>query len=223
MNEDSDSQDILTIQAPIQAVTVFHRGALVQRRAELRAPTSRLLVQGLPLCLDDATLVARIEGKGAPAVTDLRAALQVTDVDRQAPPEQAAVDAAASAVRRARDQVERLEARLQDLDTLSSPDRPVAKRGQPAPAVPTGARLALLAFRAKVLDKTSESLAMASDDLRRAEEEHRALQDALRRASTAREPRAQELRKAAHLTLVGLGEGAGPWTLHLEYLVPGAR
>ncbi|MCK6503463.1 DUF4139 domain-containing protein [Myxococcota bacterium] len=213
----------LPVETWIAAVTVYREGARVRRVGEVpAAATDELRVQGLPLCLDDGSVTARLEGPGAPRVTGVRVGLQVSDRALPERPEQAAVDAAHAAERRARDRVERFRARIRAAQELASPPRAPGKEGERPPAVPTAARLALLAFRQAELDRAYDALHPAEEALRLATLERQAVEDRLFRATTARAPRAEELRKQAVLALVG-GEGPGPWRLHLEYQVPGAR
>lgn len=212
------------VETRITEVTVYREGASVRRVGTVPAPAplGELRVQGLPLCLDDGSVTARLEGPGAPRVTDLRVGLQVSDQALPERPEQAAVDAAHAAERRAKDRVERHRARIRAVQELAPPPRAAGKEGERPPMVPTQARLALLAFRQAELDQAYAALHQAEEALRLAVLERQAVEDRLFRATTARPPRAEELRKQALLTLVG-GEGAGPWQLVLEYQVPGAR
>lgn len=216
-------EDAPTVEAPVRAVTVYRSGAVVQREASLPGNTAAVVVSGLPLCLDDASLSARVAGPGAPAVTGVRVALAVTDVELPDPPEQQALDAARLEEARAQAAVALLKQRAEELATLQSPDQPGGRRGEAPPAVPLSARLALLDFQQARLADLDAALSRARDALRDAREARVQLEDAWRRATTARPPRAQELRKAAWLSLLGGDAGQGPWTLELSYLVPGAR
>jgi hypothetical protein len=219
------------LAAPIHDVTVFRQGAVVRRFASLAAGQTTVRIDGLPLCLDDSTVVARIEGTGAPLAMDVRVGLDVTDVDREDPPQQAALDAAREAEARAADQVAWLQRQAVELGSIDPPDRPDGKRGHRPPPVPLEARLALLDFREEQRGLVQTRLAVAIEELRDAKEHRRALADAWKRATTAREPRARELRKVAHVR-IGEGRGrqgegstdeGGPWRLVLEYRVPGVR
>jgi len=216
-------EDTPTVDAPIAAVTVYRRGAVVRRTASLTGGTQTLRVTGLPLCLDDTSVGARVMGPGAPVVTGVRVALEVTDVDLPDPPEQQAVDAARLAEAHAAASLEALVQRAKALTALQTPDQPEGEQGAAPPMVPLSARMALLDFQHQRLTGVHDALMGARDDLRAAREEREKVEQDLKRATTDRVPRAHELRKAAHLTLLGGTEGEGPWTVELEYRVPGAR
>jgi len=57
---------IENLSSKIESVTVYHRGALVKRRAELKATDqgspSQLKVLNLPICLEDQSVGARVSG-----------------------------------------------------------------------------------------------------------------------------------------------------------------
>jgi hypothetical protein len=213
------------MESRIEAVTVYRQGARVARACELDLDGPReVRIGGLPLCLDDASLTARVEAldEGAPAVaTEVRVALDLGDAVARADDD--SLEAAADEVERLRLACAQLEDDLRSLSLLSLAERPKRGRGEAPQASPTRARLALVELRAARAQALGAELTARRVELRRAERRHAELADRDRRSSSARQARSHELRKVAVVTLEvpeGAARRARVW---LEYLVPGAR
>ncbi len=210
----------------ISAVTVFTSGALVTRAADLAslsARPERVRMTGLPLCLDDASLRVRIEG-GAAIAGDLAIALEPADADVSLPPpEDAALLSALRSEARARVGLELCENRLSQLENLVIPERPRAVRGSPPPSSPTGARLALLAFRRAESERLILERERLREELRLESERLADLVAKAELASSARQSREHQLRKSAVVSLRWPAGAPAAGMLLIDYLVPGAR
>lgn len=211
----------MQIEAPIDRVRVHHQGATITRRITLEAPPPAITLIGLPLCLEDGTVRARIvDQQGARAVAS-GVTLHVRPPD--------AVDAPAEAeLREAARTLERIERDLQVLREARGlfAQIPVLPRGEaiagqaPQPS-PFAARVAQGRFVSEVLGDRDARIAALEAAERAAREAVVAAQAALEAASTARSARAAPITKAVTLTLKGAADG--PLTVELDYRVPGAR
>jgi hypothetical protein len=117
------------------------------------------------------------------------------------------------------------QARAARLGRLTVSKRAARAEGEPPHASPTQARLALLELRRRRSAAALEEMRELEGKLHRVRERRKALEELQRRASTARVPKADELRKAVVVALGRSGDGAasGGGRLVIEYLVPGAR
>ena len=223
----------VNLSSTVRAVTIYRRGAMVTRAAELvrdgDAYPSRVQLVGLPLALEDSSVRVEIHAESdagsAPVAGDLRVTLAVPELDAElAPPsndelEQAKLDLALAAA--ARDAVVRAKARLAKLQP--GPRGKPEEGKAPAPS-PTAARLELLAFRSERTQQLAKNLAEANERLRQAKEHLETLRERERIATSARNARTHELRKAAILELdVPAGALAKHVRVELHYFVPGAR
>jgi hypothetical protein len=225
---------LITSSSRVRAVTVYRRGAMVTRIAELEREgdhfPDRLQLVGLPLTLDDGSVrvaVVAEEGQGAaPIAGDLRVTLSVPSLDPQlAPPsdeelEQAKLELAQISAEL--EQLVRAEGRLARLQPLGR-GRP--EEGKPPAPSPTAARLELLSFRRERAERLGEQIHAQRERERVAKEQLASLRERERLASSQRNARTDELRKAAILELDRCtGEGlAKRVRVELTYFVPGAR
>src|SRR2546428_4931078 len=112
----------------IEAVTVFNRGAMVTRVAELDASNGeQVRVGGIPLAADDTSVRAQFEADAdGPAfgVTDVRVALEAPEAERTLPPNQRELDEAREAEERVRAEVAQVERELTRLQSVAVPPRP---------------------------------------------------------------------------------------------------
>jgi Domain of unknown function (DUF4139)/N-terminal domain of unknown function (DUF4140) len=211
------------IDAHVDRVTVFERGARVTRIAALpraSAPAA-VTIGGLPLGLLDDSV--RITARGAVA----RSATVVLEAPGQdpalAPAESAALRAAKRAAATAAAEVERIQSELEAVRRAPLAVEASAEHQPPAPWVQIAqARRQLLALRQQRLRELGHALVTATH---RAEECGRALHaasDAEQRRSDARSPRTGELRKAVIIDLAPAA-GDAEIELSLEYAVRGAR
>jgi len=226
-----------SLASTIEAVTVYRRGALVRRGAELPAPNEgatgawEVKLEGLPLCLDDGSVRARVEalsdsGDGAtselPEARDLRVSLDVVAPDGGLP---AADDDALELVRKQERQLGQrlqvIEEQTDQLERLTLEPRPASRKGERPPPSPTAARLALVALRERRERDLWDERHALKRELQQVRRRRTELDDRDRRGSTARQPRKDELRKAVLVRLEG--GGTAPARLAIEYLVPGAR
>ncbi|WP_165703819.1 DUF4139 domain-containing protein [Enhygromyxa salina] len=221
------------LSSRVRAVTIYRRGAMVTRAAELvrEGPEfpARVQLIGLPLALDDSSIRVEVETDDpglAPIAGDLRVTLSVPTNDPELPPPsneeldraQLELDLAIEA----RTQLTRAKGRLAGLQGLG--------RGQPeegkAPAPsPTAARLQLLAFRRERGEQLGKAIDAAYEQVRVAKERLETLRERERTASSQRNARTHELRKAA---ILELDHCTGPKLVSrvrvkLHYFVPGAR
>ncbi len=221
---------IPAIQSRIEGVTVYASGATVTRSATVEPVEGcwprQIRVAGLPLCMDDTSVQVRLESSpgGAPAAVGVRVVLEVPDVPAPEPPDEAAI-------REAHREALFLQALIRDserqsarLSALALPSRPCGKEGEPPPASPHDARLGLLEFQQERLMAIAEKKRGLERQLREAEERKADLIERGRRASTAREPRENELRKSVVVALCPhAGKPGGKARVVIEYQVPGAR
>jgi hypothetical protein len=229
--------DPVDLISQVRAVTVYRRGAMITRAAELVRETdgfpTRLQLVGLPLSLDDSSVRVEVEaldvigGAGqAPIAGDLRVTLSVPGQDSElAPPSNDMLDQATlelALIRSTLEQLVRAEARLTKLQPIAR-GRP--EEGKPPATSPTAARLELLSFRRERAEQLGERIRAERDRERKARERLAHLREQQRLASTQRNTRTYELRKAAILELdrcVGPGL-ADKLRINLHYFVPGAR
>lgn len=230
---------LVDVISQVRAVTVYRRGAMVTRAAELVREgdgfPARVQLVGLPLSLDDSSMrveveAAQADGGVVPIAGDLRVTLSVPDHDPQlAPPsndelEQAKLELAL--IGGELEQLVRAEARLSRLQP-SGRGRP--EEGKPPAPSPTTARLELLSFRRERSEQLAAAIAALRERERVAKERLATLRERERLASTQRNARAYELRKAAVLELDSHAASAdGPGLVErvrikLHYFVPGAR
>jgi hypothetical protein len=211
------------IASRLTAATVYRSGAVVVRLADLPASSlAQVVVGGLPLCLDDASLRVRIEGAAA-VVIDAQVAID-PPAEAQAPaPDEAEVRAARRAEAEVRARVEALAAQAALLAGVQLRPRPEPQRGLlPAP-IPLAARAALFDTVAAELERLAGERAAAAEELRLAGERRAVLEARRAEAGSARPARAEELRKCAVATLRWDGPAAPGGRLVVEYRVPGAR
>ncbi|MHC5036978.1 MAG: DUF4139 domain-containing protein, partial [Planctomycetota bacterium] len=135
------------------------------------------------------------------------------------------LEAARREVTKLQDQGEQLQQaidRMSDLELLSRPKGP---RGDTPPASPTEARLSLLEFRRRELARLHGEKREMDRALERAVETLDELEVRFHLASSARQTRENELRKAAVVRLRVPDPATVAPKVHLaiEYLVPGAR
>ncbi|MCK6489273.1 MAG: DUF4139 domain-containing protein [Planctomycetes bacterium] len=207
----------------LTAATVYRSGAVVERIADLPAGCpAQVVVGGLPLCLDDASLRLRIDGAAA-VVIDAQVAID-PPAEAQAPaPDEAEVRAARRAEAEARARVEALAAQAALLAGVQLRPRPEPQRGLlPAP-IPLATRAALLDTVAAELERLAGERAAAAEELRLAGERRAVLEARRAEAGSARPARAEELRKCAIATLRWDGPAVPGGRLVVEYRVPGAR
>jgi hypothetical protein len=210
----------------IDAVTVFVRGALVTRHADLASldgRPDRVRLTGLPLCLEDSSLRVSIAG-GAATASAVQVALDVPPADAALPPpDDAELIAARRAVAEGQVRCDALDAQAARLEQLEILERPAPQRGAPPAPSPTAARLELIAFASRRAEALAADRAVAAEAQRLAQERLAELEARAAAASSARQARSTELRKSAVVTLRWNGDGAPSGAVTVEYRVPGAR
>lgn len=211
----------MRIEARVDRVTVFERGAKVTRLARVPAPApSELVIVGLPLGLLDDTV--RVSARGAKVLTAAVTldAPGATDALPSAPTAEA--EAARLACEQAEAEVERIERELASAERaplLATPpeSEPPAEAGKV-----TAARRSLAALRQRRLAALRRARVEARRTLDERVRARVAAEERDARASSARAPRQRELRKAVQLTL-SIDEAEAELDLELEYGVLGAR
>jgi hypothetical protein len=224
------------IDARVDRVTVFERGARVTRLATLKgthgALPPRVIAAGLPLGLIDDSV--RVTARGATAIA-ATVTLEAPGADDALPAAQpAALRDARRAAALADGEVQRLRLELDAIEEAPLVVESPAGRDQPpAPWISvTAARRALLELRQGRLRELRHALAAATAHSHECARALKAATDANQRRSDARSPRAQELRKSVVIELQhAAGEEAAAAEagaereieLTLEYAVRGAR
>jgi len=206
------------VQAPIESVLVFRRGARVTRRLSLDDTTERLRIGPLPMALADGTVRVRATGARVRAAT--------VSVAVPEPAETEGRPARNEALERARIEEGAIEARLevvraslQALDALELVGRGRVEQREPG-AIPTGARRAAATLRRELHGDAHARLRTLEEELRVAREERQAFEQEDRIATAAKQVRPHELRKALDVVLDEVGSEA---ELRIEYDVADAR
>lgn len=227
----------INLSSRVRAVTIYRRGAMVTRAAELVRDgpefPARVQLVGLPLTLDDSSMRVEVEAEGAgpaPIAGDLRVTLSVPTTDPELPPpsneELDLAQLELDLAKESRIQLTRARTRLAALQPVG--------RGQPeegkAPGPsPTAARMELLGFRRERGEQLDKDIETANERVRLAKERLETLRERERTASSQRNARTHELRKAAILELDHTSGASGGSELvervrvKLHYFVPGAR
>ncbi len=219
------------LDSRVSSVTVYRQGARVVRVAEITRDGNEfpeiVRVAGLPLCIDDSSVRARVtalgEADAAPVAADLRVVLELPAVDEDLPsPDDADVEQAGREVTRCRATVAVLEEQLAVLMAIKTPQRPDGAEGEPPIPSPTATRLAGTAFLIDRARAVTEELQRARNKLDAAERALDRANEFDRRRAGARQTRTHELRKTV---IIGLRDRAAGdrARIELEYVVPGAR
>ena len=224
------------VGSKIERVVVYHEGARVRRTVELswtnKAPFAIEIID-LPLSLDDATVRVRVErvtaadGDNTPAVIDashVRVGLYVPPAPEVGQvPDRRMLLKALLAIEQNEDAQDQIKTEIALLQSIPVPARPEGEAGKPSPASPMSSRLALeQILDASTASRTKELRAL-EDQRRDLEREADTLKRTLEAASTAREFKPHELRKAVVVELLARKGNATGVTLSLEYHVGGAR
>jgi len=221
------------VASTVRAVTLYRRGALVEREAVVEVDRTDasfgIRLSGLPLTLDDASLRVEVVGpasEDAVVAREIRVTLAVPPSDPALPPPNdevlltARLDRA-TAERNVAD-YERLRSQL---DELSIAHRTTTEESPPLPS-PTGARWAALTFGLRRAAALDERIATARQRLFEATERLNVLEERRRIASDHRNARPDEVRKTAFVVLEWPRPSRGTdarIVLRLQYFVPGAR
>jgi hypothetical protein len=192
-----------------------------------------VLIDNLPLCLDDASVCARVNAapsddaatghSATPLARDLRVVLRVPQAARGlAPAEDEALEAVVREEATLRATIDDIEEEIDDLAALEI--LPRASRGtrEPPAASPTTGRLALLELRAERQRELTRERDALRRSLREVERRHVELADRQRREVTAKRAAEHELRKALLVHLDATAVTVPRVTLEIDYMVPGA-
>ncbi len=219
---------ILTSQ--IHAVDVHATGATVYRAATLTAADGvlprHIEIPDLPLAAVDATVSLRATDGVDLALTDLRIGLHVAaPTEVTDPPEETEIRALQREIQSLSRQLVQARQEQALLASLPVPERPEGHEGQPPPASPLAARLALESFLDGAIGRRLDEARALTERLRQARRTLAALVDQRSRASTSRKADARALRKTVLATLhpPTAPEGLSEVALELSYFVPGAR
>lgn len=233
MSNDKTQSAYTQLTSKVDKVKVYAAGATITRIANLQLTTGeapqQIEIAGLPLALDDSSVRVRVEsdsGTSTAIATDIRIGLAVPPrQETLKPPAEEEVPEAKAEVRRIEDAIALIDNEITVLHQLNVPKRPAGVEGKAPPPSPIGARLALANFSdEQIRDRIQERREMREKQ-RQAQEHLEDLQQKLQRASSAREARANELRKTVivRLSYEGEPETLTGQQLMVEYFVPGAR
>ncbi|MFF7446562.1 MULTISPECIES: DUF4139 domain-containing protein [unclassified Streptomyces] len=203
----------------LDAVVVYAQGALCTRVARGTVPPGgRVLLTGLPRCLDRGSVRARVVGDSPVRVTEVRIDMGAEPADAGSADglrlEKERLDEACDAARGRRD---RLLDRIKEVTDLH-PIPPGRKREDPHRRTPAEAWLTLADFVDERLTSLHDRLAALEEQLRRLEHDRAVATDRLHRASTDAPSGQVRTTVGAAVTLDGTGEVL----LEVEYAVPGA-
>ncbi len=211
-----------SVASRLEAVTVYARGAVCLRSAQLPAPAARVRLAGLPLSAEVHSLRGRVV-KGPEGLT-IKRTLPSFEVELAAEgelsAEQRSVEEAADALGKLERALANVDTELQQLAQLR-PDFPARPKQGPTRPAPVDALLALQGFLGEELAALHER---HFDLTRRVEDARQELELRERRlweASTAGRTARARLTRAVVFELEGAG--TGDVTLSVEYFVPGAR
>ncbi len=191
----------------------------------------RARITGLPMAMDDGTVRVRVEpleGQGEaegslPVAADVRVALEVPEADRSLrPADSAELESARASEAHLRNQLSQYDRELARISNLRVLPRPAGAEGEPPRESPTHARLALVALREAREQAIRDEQAEVRQKLEEATRKRALLEDMDRRASSARQARAHELRKTVLVTL-RRGQHDRRARICVEYQVSGAR
>jgi hypothetical protein len=219
----------VSLPSRVRAVTVYRKGAEVTRVAVIEAGSAgfapEVELTGLPLALEDATVRASIEKAQGAWVRQVKVGLGVRPpTETLRPPEDAELEAARIAERLVASRLEQRRVELGRVSTLRIPPRPPGARGERPPPSPVEARLALLAFQSHHVESLRKEIAELEARLEDAARARKDLEEQERRATTARAPRPDELRKVVRVSLGDVAATVGSTCeLVVRYRVPGAR
>lgn len=211
---------VVSVEASVERVTVYARGARVRRVTAIPAPLPTCVrIVGLPLGVIDDTVHVEV---GGPAIaTAVRVDVDAPAHDEADREEPAELAASRRRVAHADAEIERLEATLEMLHGASVVELDV-REGEPAAfGAVLAARRALAALRGSrelALRHQLAAVRREAEDARRA---HGAAADRDIRTGTARPPKAHELRKYVEIDLTATA--ASEIVVHLEYVVEAAR
>ncbi len=221
---------VQNLASRIDAVTVYREGARITRLATLDPSGStkrQVVIAGLPLALEDGTVRARIAGErkaGLPSASSVKISMSIERSSEPGLPAQdEMLEAAVLEVLEQTSLIEQVERELEQLGQFELRARAAdtTDRTSRLPESPLDARLALLSARTERWRSLHEELEGARNSLEAMQRKVRVLKDQNERATTAKEPRPGELRKAAVVTI--LGECRQACEVVLEYRVGGAR
>ncbi len=216
------------LPSQITAVTVFRSGARVTRRAEVVRGADgfpgAIRLTGLPLCLRDGSVRARVVAQGssaAPVAAGLRVLLEVPEPDPTLPPpDDAALVEARREELRSGEELASLERERGRLPTLAISARRWTCDGAPQGS-PHDARRKLIELSDREAERLDEAIERAREALTAASDHLAELEVRRATASSARQAQAHELRKSLWISLEG--GAAARATVEVDYLVPGAR
>lgn len=199
---------------------------MVTRVAQAQPRAGALVLEGLPLCLDDESVRIELGAAAAEAgwsVTDVRVEVDApVQVQLAEPEDEAALAEAAAACDRAKGRLEETTASIAALRAVELRPRVSEDKDRRPAHDPTQGRLDWLALRAETLAKLQTVLAEQRVAVEEAEEAHRVLTDEQKAASSDRDPRSYEPRKRVTLQMAA-GTAVDAVSIELTYRVPGAR
>ena len=211
--------EVVAVDARIEHVTVYARGARVRRVMTIPAPLpARVRIVGLPLSVIDDTI--RVEVGGPAIATAVRAGVDAPAGDA-APEESAELRAARKRLAIAEVETERISAALELLAAAPVIEEDPSDEAPPPWSAVVSARRAVVAVRVERELVLQDALAAARREAVEAQRALEAVADRERRTGTAQAAKLHELRKFVELELVATA--ASEIVIRLEYLVTAAR
>jgi uncharacterized protein DUF4139/flagellar FliG-like protein/uncharacterized protein DUF4140 len=206
---------VLKLDSEIVSVIVFQSGAEVSRRVSLSAGLelpARFCVTGLPPCLSDSSVSARVEGGSDLAVVEACVGLEVRDDTCKEAERLRSIDKETEELSI---EIQFIEEDIEQLSQLDLRSRPNGKEGEPPPTLPLTSRLEFLQFRTEELSALRERRREVEASIETLEEEKKDLKRTVRRDC--------RVGKQVEISLQGEGSLEKETFLTLKYRVPGAR
>jgi hypothetical protein len=216
----------------IESVTVYRRGALITRVADLGSDSgsypAAVEIPNLPLALSDASLEVRVRRNGAegniPIATDVKVGLNVGVLDETlAPPTNEELKTTKRRAEALGAELNQLVREAAIIAKLKAGARAEQEKGTPPAPSPTAARLALIEFGTEFNLQISEQIRQTREQLDRVAKQLTFLEERAINATNARQAREHELRKCAIVSLESNGVSTERVQIVLQYFVPGAR
>ena len=215
---------MLTLEGPVEAVTIYRRAAVVTRRVTTALSPGEHDVElvGLPLSLVDASVRVQAEAEGAQiSVAQVRIGVYVAPrADLPEPPSQTELREVTRRITLVLRRYSRLSDERDLLSTLTAPDRPDPEPGQAPGPSPLSARLALDGFVSEEASVRTDELLSLEAELAELERKRQDLEQKLQLASTAHHVQSSEVTKSAVCRL-RVDEAAPQAQLTVRYQIPG--
>lgn len=220
---------IRKIDTVITSVTVYREGALIRRTGVIKAPEENKTVSWsiaeLPLALRDETVRAGIIGEGKDyRITDIGVILDIPELQTEDNPlRKEELKEAERLIGRLNVELNEIEKAISRCEATDWPDRPIPKNPAAAVPSPIGERAAFAETIARRRNNLFEKKRDITKRIAEASENLGFLRNQELTASTEKQRRQNEIRKAVVLTMDSVGTDGEEAEIFLEYLIPGAQ